>query len=342
MQPNYPSSAAAADLAACRVALRQGSRTFLAASLLLPRRVRDPAAALYAFCRSADDAVDVGPRNGGEIAGLRLRLQRAYDGRPLPGPVDRALAAVVAQHGIPIALPEALLEGFEWDAAGRQYEEFADLAAYAARVAGSVGAMMALLMGARASDIVARACDLGVAMQLSNIARDVGEDARAGRLYLPLRWMRDAGIDPDAWLANPVFTQALGGVVARVLCEADRLYASASNGIDRLPRSCRVGIHAARLLYAEIGRQVARQGLDSVASRAVVPPARKIGVILQSLNASAWPRRQTERPTMEAVGFLVDAASSPVRLLPAKSIDDRIAWLVDLFARLDERRQVES
>jgi phytoene synthase len=342
MQPNYRSSAAAADLAACHVALRQGSRTFLAASLLLPRRVRDPAAALYAFCRSADDAVDDGPRNGGEISDLRLRLQRAYDGRPLSGPVDRALSAVVAQHGIPIALPAALLEGFEWDAAGRQYEEFADLTAYAARVAGSVGAMMALLMGARASDVVARACDLGVAMQLSNIARDVGEDARAGRLYLPLRWMRDVGIDPDAWLANPVFTEALGGVVGRILSEADRLYASASDGIDQLPRSCRVGIHAARLLYAEIGRQVARQGLDSVGSRAVVTPARKVGVIVQSLVTSAWPRRPAERPTMEAVRFLVDAASSPVRWVPAKSIDERIAWLVDLFARLDERRQVES
>jgi phytoene synthase len=342
MQPNYRSNATAADLAACRAALRQGSRTFLAASLLLPRRVREPAAALYAFCRSADDAVDVGPRNGGEVTGLRVRLQRAYEGRPHPAPVDRALSAIVGQHAIPIALPEALLEGFAWDAEGRCYEDFADLAAYAARVAGSVGAMMAILMGARTPEIVARACDLGVAMQLSNIARDVGEDARAGRLYLPLRWMRDAGIDPDAWLVNPVFTDALGGVVARVLSEAEQLYASASFGIDHLPRSCRVGIHAARLLYAEIGRQVARQGMDSISSRAVVAPARKLGVIAQSLIASALPHRPAERPAMEAVRFLVDAASSPARSVPVKSIDDRIAWLVDLFVRLDERRQVES
>jgi phytoene synthase len=342
MQPNYGSSAAAADIAACRDALRQGSRTFLAASLLLPRRVHEPAAALYAFCRLADDAVDIGPRDGSEVAGLRARLRRAYDGGPLAGPVDRALSVMVARHGIPIALPEALLEGFAWDAQGRRYEDFSDLADYAARVAGSVGAMMALLMGARTPDVVARACDLGVAMQLSNIARDVGEDARAGRLYLPLRWMRDAGIDPEAWLAEPVFSEALGGVVARVLREADVLYASARKGIGHLPRSCRPGIHAARLLYAQIGRQVARQGMDSVNTRAVVTPVRKVGVIVQSLIAAAWPRRPASLPTMEAVRFLVDAAATPVRGVPPKTMDDRIAWLVDLFARLDERRQVQS
>ncbi len=98
---------------------------------------------------------------------------------------------------MPRELPEALLEGFEWDLVGRRYETLEELQAYAARVAGSVGAMMAVLMGARSAAVLARACDLGVAMQLTNIARDVGEDARQGRLYLPLAWLREAGIDPE-------------------------------------------------------------------------------------------------------------------------------------------------
>ncbi len=85
--------------------------------------------------------------------------------------------------------------------------------------------MMSILMGARTPRILARACDLGVAMQLTNIARDVGEDARAGRLYLPLQWLRSAGIDPEAWLARPVFSAALGAVVQRLLDAADGLYA---------------------------------------------------------------------------------------------------------------------
>ena len=265
-----------ADLAACRTLLRGGSRSFHAASLLLPRSVRDPATALYAFCRLADDAIDQDSGRLAALARLRERLARAYDGRPLPIPADRALAAVLARFAIPRELPEALLEGFAWDAAGRRYETLSDLTAYAVRVAGTVGAMMAMLMGVRAPQVVARACDLGVAMQFSNIARDVGEDAAAGRLYLPVQWLREAGIDPDAWLARPTFSPALGGVVQRLLAEAEALYARAGSGVRRLPLGCRPGIGAARLLYAEIGHEVLRRGGDSVGGRAVVLGAPQI------------------------------------------------------------------
>jgi 15-cis-phytoene synthase len=103
---------------------------------------------------------------------------------------------------LPRELPAALLEGFAWDAAGRYYETIDELHDYCARVAGSVGAMMALIMGVKNKQVLARACELGNAMQLTNIARDVGEDARNGRLYLPRSWMREAGIDPQAWLAR--------------------------------------------------------------------------------------------------------------------------------------------
>ena len=190
-------------MAACRALLKGGSRTFHAASKVLPRRVSDPAIALYAFCRLADDAVDLGDNRAAAVERLRERLDRAYRGQPMDQAADRAFADVVARFSIPRELPEALLEGLAWDAEGRRYETLPELYAYAARVAGTVGAMMTLVMGQRAPEIVARACDLGVAMQLTNIARDVGEDARAGRLYLPRSWLRDAGIDPDAWLAKP-------------------------------------------------------------------------------------------------------------------------------------------
>ena len=215
MRQNWLDSA---DLNACADLLRGGSRSFFAASLLLPRRVHEPATALYAFCRVADDLIDNG---GGDPAAallaLRARLDAAYAGRPRPAAADRALAATVLRHAIPRTLLDALLEGFAWDAAARRYDSLADLEAYAARVAGAVGAMMAMLMGERSAEGVARACDLGIAMQLSNIARDVGEDARAGRLYLPLDWMRAAGIDADAWLAPPRGggRRGRGGVPAR-------------------------------------------------------------------------------------------------------------------------------
>jgi phytoene synthase len=326
--------------------LRGGSRSFFAASLVLPRRVHEPATALYAFCRIADDAIDCDGGGAAALDPLRDRLARAYAGRPLPFPADRALARVVARHAIPRTLPEALLDGFEWDAQGRRYEDIADLCDYAARVAGTVGAMMAVLMGARAPDVIARACDLGVAMQLTNIARDVGEDARAGRLYLPLRWLRDAGIDADAWLARPAFTPALGSVVQRLLGVAETLYLRADAGIALLPLACRPGIGAARRLYAEIGREVARRGYDSVASRASVPTTRKLGLLARSVAAAAVPAARGEIPTLDAVRFLVDAVATapqpPVRAAPWQGLDERAAWLFDLFDRLEQRQQAGS
>ena len=339
----------AADLAACRDLLRGGSRTFFAAAHVLPRRVHEPATALYAFCRVADDAID-GAGGGAEaLEPLHDRLDRAYDGRPAPHPADRALAWVVARHTVPRALPAALLEGFAWDAQGRQYEDIGDLFAYATRVAGTVGAMMATLMDARAPGTVARACDLGIAMQLTNIARDVGEDARAGRLYLPRAWLRDAGIDPDDWLSRPAYSDALAGVIRRLLRTADKLYARADAGIGQLPLACRPGIGAARRLYAEIGREVERRGCDSVSQRAVVSGARKARLLARSL-AAALPSAGIADEAVPQAQFLVDAVAATRRAAPARSrlalrplaaIDDRAEWLIGLFERLEARDQAE-
>ncbi len=329
----------AEDLAACRAILARGSRSFRAAALLLPRRVGKAAVALYAFCRIADDAID----NDGAAAALPLlreRLARAYAGRPAPVPTDRALAWVVAHHAIPRALPEALLEGFAWDAEGRRYDTLAELTSYAARVAGTVGAMMALLMGVRDKAAIARACDLGIAMQFGNIARDVGEDARAGRLYLPRAWLRAEGIAPDAFVASPAFSPALGRVVQRLLGEAEVLYARADAGIAALPAACRPGIAAARLIYAEIGRRIERTGGDSVSARAVVPGGRKLALLARSTLHAARVRAAEAAPLAEA-RFLVDAvAGAPAPLRAASpplwpALDARAEWLVALFLRLN-------
>ncbi|WP_437636356.1 phytoene/squalene synthase family protein [Sorangium sp. So ce854] len=312
------SEASAADFAACKALLRKGSKSFAAAALLLPARVREPASAFYAFCRVADDAVDELGEHAppaaaaAAVAALRERLARAAAGAPDDSPVDRALAHVMAKHALPRAFIEALLEGFAWDAEGRRYETLPELNAYAARVAGAVGATMSALMGARGPDALARACDLGVAMQLTNIARDVGEDARRGRVYLPLAWMREAGIDPDLWLARPAFDERLGRIVARLLDEAEVLYRRAGAGIPMLPRDCRAAIQAARLIYADIGREIARGGFDSVSARAVVSPGRKVWLVLRALlGRPAAPdeeRAHGAAPPLDEVRFLLEAA----------------------------------
>jgi 15-cis-phytoene synthase len=336
----------ASDIAACRELLRGGSRTFFAASLVLPREVSDPAIALYAFCRLADDAVDLDGSRLDTVERLRERLARAYHGQPLSSPADRAFADVVARFAIPRALPEALLEGLEWDAEGRRYETLDDLLDYAVRVAGTVGAMMSLLMRRRDPAVVARACDLGIAMQLTNIARDVGEDARAGRLYLPMRWMEEAGLDPDAWLADPRFDPKTGEVIRRLLAAADTFYRRSIPGIHALPVSCRLGIHAARLIYAEIGREVERCGYNSISHRAVVSASRKMRLLADAFAASLGMRRSLVNHAEPAARYLVEAVAASSLPVPAiakprnRTAVESVVWVLDLFERLERRDQL--
>jgi phytoene synthase len=339
------------DLVTCRDLLCGGSRSFYAASLLLPRSVYEPATALYAFCRIADDELDLADRPHDAVIALKQRLDAVYAGRPMQISADRALADVVVQFAIPRTLLDALIEGFAWDAEGRRYEDISSVYAYSARVAATVGAMMTLLMGVRDPDVLARACDLGVAMQLSNIARDVGEDAANGRLYLPREWLREEGLDPDAWLATPVWSPALGRVVSRLLAAAETLYARADQGISGLPLRCRAGIGAARHLYAEIGHEVERRGWDSVCQRAVVSPGRKARLLPRVL-AAALPRPVVSLPPLAETRFLVEAVEAqplPQAIngtmthttQPAK-IENRVVWVLDLFERMEKRDRLRS
>lgn len=336
------------DLDACVALMRTGSRTFFAASRLLPHRVRASSIALYAFCRVADDLVDDGGMPLDEaLATLSHRLDRIYDGLPLNHVEDRALAVVVQRHQLPRALLDALLDGFAWDAQARRYDTLEDLHDYGARVAGSVGAMMCWIMGVRSPQALARACELGVAMQLTNIARDVGEDARNGRLYLPRQWLAQAGIEPDAWLHKPTCTPALQGVVARLLDEADRLYDQAASGIAFLPRDCRSAIRAARLIYAEIGQQLRRDGLDPMRQRTVVPTARKLVLLASASVQSAWKGvAVNDAPPLAAIVYLVDHCDTRPQPLEAaapdvaatKPLGERVVWMLELFERLEAQR----
>jgi phytoene synthase len=325
--------------------LRDGSRSFDAAARLLPRRVRDPAIALYAFCRVADDTIDNGAAATG-LDQLRKRLAHAYAGQPIASPADRAFARVAARFALPRALPEALLEGFAWDAECRRYADLADLRAYAVRVAGTVGAMMAVLMGVRDPARLTAAIDLGVAMQLSNIARDVGEDARAGRLYLPLNWLRQAGVDPETFMASPAHSPALAAVVRRLLDAADAHYRRARPAIARLPVGCRLGIGAASLLYAEIGREVARRGHDPVSGRAVVSASRKLRVLAAGLPTIGIPLRPLSNEVLPEGAFLVEAVMRAAwrqpKLSPWWNIPERVLWVIDLFGRLEQRENART
>ena len=279
------------DMRACRERLKEGSHSFYAASLLLPGEYRRPIISLYAYCRQADDVIDRNPEPEAGLDFLRRQLARIYADRPDDCPVERAFSDLVQRFEIPYVFPAALLEGFEWDVAGRYYESLSDVYAYSARVAGTVGAMMAMLMGARDPQVLSRACDLGVAMQLTNICRDVGEDARNNRVYLPAELLRMYAVDTQSWIEKPVFNEGVARTIETLLEIADRLYLQSEWGIAQLPARCRPGIFAARSIYAEIGSEIERRGFDSVSERAFVD------------------RPKDHAPTLAETRFLVDAVS---------------------------------
>jgi phytoene synthase len=301
------------DLAHCQALLRRGSKSFWAAGRLLPADQRDAFAAVYAFCRTADDAIDLAHADAGAVRAQQQRIDRAYAGAAPVHPGDAALAWVVRHYLLPRAIFDALVEGFAWDAERRQYESESELFDYAARVASCVGAAVTLIMGPRDPETLARACDLGLAMQLTNIARDVGEDARNGRLYLPRAWMREEGLDPDAFLAAPRFSPALSRVVRRLLASADALYERAAHGIPDLPARSQPAIRAARMLYRDIGRVIAERGYDSVNSRAWTSAPRKAWLLLCAIaGTDAYDAVSAAAPPLRETRFLVDAAAQEV------------------------------
>lgn len=307
----------AEDRRACRRLLKEGSKSFYAASLLLPAGVRDDAGAVYAWCRVADHAVDRSDQPAAALESIRPGLERLYVGRP-QGPVERAFADTVFRHRISRDIPEAMLEGFEWDVAGRRYDNLSEVIDYCVRVGSTVGAMMTTVMGRRDPETLAAACRLGVAMQLTNIARDVGEDARAGRLYLPVRELREVGVDPEEWLASPTPLEGIRRVVRGMLDDADRLYEAAWPGIEHLPARCRPAIRAAALVYAQIGQKVRDADCDSVTTRAWTAKTEKARLLTRSFGhrPGAWKGSVPSESEPSAVAladdraaFLVEAAT---------------------------------
>lgn len=309
-----PADAAGRDLATCRALLAQGSKSFSLAAHLLPRRLRDAATGLYAFCRVADDLIDMTGRADAGVELVRLRVDQIYQGRPFPHPADRAFAGVVRQFQVPRVAVDGLVEGFAWDAHERHYETLPEVLDYAARVAGTVGVMMSAMMGRPDDRALARAADLGMAMQLTNIARDIGEDARNGRLYLPRAWLRDGGLDPETWLANPVDHPVIREATKRLLVEAERLYRRSEAGVALLPPDCRPAIRAARLIYAEIGAAIRALPEAGLHRRAFVPKLRKWRLMLAAfrpLPGEGDAARRPFQPAHAATQFLMAGLPEP-------------------------------
>lgn len=261
-----------------RAVIRRHSKSFALAAVLLGRALRDDASALYAYCRRADDAVDlVAPEDAAaQVQELARELDDVYAGRSLGDPVLVSFQRLVHERHIPRAYPEALLEGFRLDAEGKRYETLADLHLYCWCVAGSVGAMMCHVLGLRRERGLRHGAHLGMGMQLTNICRDVAEDFERGRLYLPRELapgLRLEGAGTPLSLDQAALARA---AVRRLLGEADRFYASGDAGLSSLSFRSRLAVATARNVYSAIGERISAQDADVLGGRAFVSKSEKL------------------------------------------------------------------
>ena len=258
------------------------------ASHALPRACRAEAAVLYAWCRVADDAVDLAPADARRENLLRLEreLDDLYAGRPQSDLVLAAFQEVVNARAVPRSYPAELLAGFAMDLEKDRYATLDELLQYCFRVAGTVGLMMCHVLGVSDETALRRAAHLGIAFQFTNICRDVREDWQRGRLYLPLDLLAAAGaprLDRHLGGELPAAAHAaVAAVVRRLLDEADAYYRSADRGIAALSPRCALSVRTARLVYAAIGARIAARGYDALSGRAVVPLWRKLGLLAKA------------------------------------------------------------
>ncbi len=289
-----------AVLAASKASITKGSKSFRSASRLFEPAVREDAWLLYAWCRACDDEID-GQDHGFTHEALTVeeqqrRLTRLYDmtrramtGEPMSDPTFAAFQRVAIRHRLPERWAMDLIDGFAMDVEQRDYRTLDDVMAYCWHVAGVVGVMMARVMGVTDVEVLRRAQDLGLAFQLTNISRDVIEDAVGGRVYLPADWLVEAGLEPTAEaVADPANRAKVHAVTQRLLAVAEPYYDSARDGLRGLPFRSSMAIAAARGVYREIGRKVSRGGPGVWKSRVSVGKAMKLWLFSRGALIAIW------------------------------------------------------
>ena len=278
--------------------MKSGSSSFTLASGLFDPQTRDLVRQLYSWCRHCDDVIDGQVLGRGQarvsdphrrLAGLRDLSLRAVHGDVSGGPPFVNLARVVALTGLPPRFVHDHLTGYEMDVTGQPFDTLGDTLTYCYHIAGVVGLMMAWVMGIRDDETLLRGCDLGIGFQLTNIARDINDDAITGRVYIPSAWLAQSSVaivrgEPLDGAAR----HAIVPVVSRLLEEADRYYASAWHGIGRLPPRSAWAVATARHVYADIGREVRRRGARAWDRRVTTTRTRKLSRLVQASGETAW------------------------------------------------------
>ncbi len=283
----------AAIVATARESIARGSQSFAAASRLFDRKTRERAWLLYAWCRRCDDLADGQDHGHGaaavvdpdaRIARIRRMTDAALAGARVDDPAFDALRIVAAETRMPHALVRDVVAGFALDAEDWRPRSEADLMRYCYHVAGAVGCLMAIVMGVDPRDdaVLDRACDMGIAFQLNNIARDLDADDRIGRCYLPVEWLVEMDIPPGQQL-KPPFRPRLTALARRLVEWADAYEESARVGTRALSFRCAWAVLAAAGIYGGIGREVVRRGDHAWDHRVSTPAWQKLTAV-----ARAW------------------------------------------------------
>jgi len=275
--------------------IAKGSKSFALSSLLFRPHMRRHAHMLYAWCRYCDDVIDgqnlgfgetvaagqEGAPDAGELKRLWAETDAAYRGETPATWQFEAFQTVAMETGMPAQFAHDLLRGFEMDVAQHSYDTLEDTLRYSYHVAGVVGVMMAIVMGVSPDDdeTLDRASDLGIAFQLTNICRDVIDDAAIGRIYVPGAWLLEEGVRPHPRdVLDERNRDAVWRVAVRLLAEADKYYASAGPGVRKLPIRAGFAVAAARGVYRDIGRVVNSKGSRVWDKRARTSRRRKLAL----------------------------------------------------------------
>jgi phytoene synthase len=274
------------------------ARSFRWAAAFLSRAQRQRVVALYAFCRAVDDLADsewVTPEARQDLDKMRTALAAEPHGESLWPESYRWFRSLCLECGIDFSVVGELLNGMTSDLGVVRLQSDRELLRYCYRVAGTVGLMMCSVLGVRDPRAWRHAIELGIAMQLTNISRDVLEDAQASRVYLPAERLSAYGVDPHDLIRGEADPQAVRLVVDEVLAMADGYYRSADEGMRFLPARARWAILVASRLYRGIGRRLrTRYQSNPLLGRVVVPWSKKLAIVVGA--TGMWLRLAIWRP----------------------------------------------
>nr|WP_207785972.1 phytoene/squalene synthase family protein [Altererythrobacter segetis] len=320
-----------------RKSIRQGSKSFALASRLFDKPTREKAWLLYAWCRRCDDIAD-GQDHGGtlnldeataqrRIEAIRVLTRRALEGQPTAEEAFDALGQVALEAGLTEEMTDDVIDGFALDADGWRPRSEADLMRYAFHVAGAVGVMMARVMGIPTDDhaMLDRAFDLGLAFQLTNIARDLCEDDAAGRCYLPQEWLAEGDIPPGEHM-RPEFREQLVALVSRLLDLADEHEAAARWGANGLRLRQRWAVLAAANIHGAIRNEVRALGPHAWDHRVRVGFLSKLTLTWQALREAFGSAPQPDPMPRWTRGELMTIArmAGPIAPMPQTPLPDEV------------------